>query len=103
MLFLIEHSDPRLVPNPGSGITFPPMRPTLATLVATITLMACSTPAPENTAVPTTPAAAQPHPTPLMRGMGNHHHAIATGSPEAQRYFDQGFDLVFGFNHEEAV
>lgn len=38
-----------------------------------------------------------------MPGMGNHHHAIATTSPEAQRYFDQGFDLVFGFNHEEAV
>jgi hypothetical protein len=38
-----------------------------------------------------------------MQGMGNHHHAIATTSPEAQRYFDQGFDLVFGFNHEEAV
>jgi hypothetical protein len=35
--------------------------------------------------------------------MGNHHHAIATASPEAQRFFDQGFDLVFGFNHEEAV
>jgi len=38
-----------------------------------------------------------------MPGMGNHHHPIATSSPEAQRYFDQGFDLVFGFNHEEAV
>ena len=38
-----------------------------------------------------------------MPGMGNHHHAIATARPEAQRYFDQGFDLVFGFNHEEAV
>jgi tetratricopeptide (TPR) repeat protein len=38
-----------------------------------------------------------------MPGMGNHHHPIATTSDEAQRYFDQGFDLVFGFNHEEAV
>src|SRR4051812_49430366 len=38
-----------------------------------------------------------------MPGMGSHHHAISTASPEAQRYFDQGFDLVFGFNHEEAV
>jgi len=35
--------------------------------------------------------------------MGNHHHPIATSSAEAQRFFDQGFDLVFGFNHEEAV
>lgn len=103
MSFLIEHSGPRLVPNRASGMTFPPMSTTLATLVAIMTLAACSTPAPEKTAVPTTPAAAQRHTTPLMRGMGNHHHAIATASPEAQRYFDQGFDLVFGFNHEEAV
>ncbi len=38
-----------------------------------------------------------------MPGMGNHHHAIATANPEAQRYFDQGFNLVVGFNHAEAV
>jgi hypothetical protein len=38
-----------------------------------------------------------------MPGMGNHHHAIVTTSGEAQRYFDQGVNLVFGFNHEEAV
>jgi tetratricopeptide (TPR) repeat protein len=35
--------------------------------------------------------------------MGNHHHAIVTTNAEAQRFFDQGFALVFGFNHEEAV
>ena len=40
---------------------------------------------------------------PLLSGMGNHHHPIATASAEAQRYFDQGFNLVFGFNHEEAA
>ena len=34
---------------------------------------------------------------------GNHHHPIRTSSPEAQQAFDQGFALVFGFNHEEAV
>ena len=79
------------------------MRTTLATLVATTTLAACSTPAPEKTAAPAAPAAAEAQTPPLMPGMGNHHHAIATASPEAQRYFDQGFDLVFGFNHEEAV
>ena len=38
-----------------------------------------------------------------MTGVGNHHHAIATASAEAQQYFDQGFNLVFGFNHEEAA
>jgi tetratricopeptide (TPR) repeat protein len=35
--------------------------------------------------------------------MGNHHHPIVTTSSEAQLYFDQGFNFVFGFNHEEAV
>ncbi|HEV2402171.1 MAG TPA: hypothetical protein VGS27_34895 [Candidatus Sulfotelmatobacter sp.] len=39
----------------------------------------------------------------LMRGLGQHHHTISTKSPEAQRFFDQGLTLVFGFNHEEAV
>jgi tetratricopeptide (TPR) repeat protein len=34
---------------------------------------------------------------------GNHHHPIRTTNPEAQRAFDQGFNFVFGFNHEEAV
>jgi tetratricopeptide (TPR) repeat protein len=27
----------------------------------------------------------------------------STKSPEAQRFFDQGLTLVFGFNHEEAA
>lgn len=39
----------------------------------------------------------------LNEGFGRHHHVIATSSAEAQRYFDQGIALVFGFNHEEAV
>ena len=69
---------------------------------------ACGTPPPatDNAAAPPpaapTAAAHPPGPT-LIPGMGNHHHPIATTSPEAQRYFDQGFALVFGFNHEEAV
>jgi tetratricopeptide (TPR) repeat protein len=35
--------------------------------------------------------------------LGQHHHTISTKSPEAQRFFDQGLTLVFGFNHEEAA
>ena len=71
---------------------------------AALTLAACGggSPSPDQPAVLPEPAPAAQTP-PLMPGMGNHHHAIATTSPEAQRYFDQGFDLVFGFNHEEAV
>jgi tetratricopeptide (TPR) repeat protein len=35
--------------------------------------------------------------------MGTHHHPITTSNPQAQAFFDQGFALVFGFNHEEAA
>ena len=40
---------------------------------------------------------------PLFKGMGNQHHAITTDSQEAQRYFDQGLVLAYGFNHAEAA
>lgn len=46
---------------------------------------------------------AQSKPVALMPGLGQHHHLISTKSPEAQRFFDQGLTLVFGFNHEEAA
>ena len=39
---------------------------------------------------------------PLLEGLGNHHHQITTDSPEAQRFFDQGLILSYGFNHKEA-
>jgi tetratricopeptide (TPR) repeat protein len=40
---------------------------------------------------------------PLLEGMGSHHHEVTTSSPEAQRYFNQGLVLSFGFNHREAA
>ena len=42
-------------------------------------------------------------PATLLTGLGRLHHPIATHSPEAQRFFDQGLTLVYGFNHGEAV
>jgi tetratricopeptide (TPR) repeat protein len=48
------------------------------------------------------PAAAAP-PAILMAGLGHLHHPIATKSAEAQKFFDQGLTLVYGFNHDEAV
>lgn len=39
---------------------------------------------------------------PLIEGLGDHHHEVTTDSDEAQRYFDQGLILAFGFNHGEA-
>lgn len=39
----------------------------------------------------------------LYSGMGDHGRVISTDSEEAQRYFDQGLQLTFGFNHDEAI
>src|ERR1700674_3066083 len=39
----------------------------------------------------------------LMAGLGDHHHSIHTSNPEAQKFFDQGMALAFGFNHEAAI
>ena len=42
-------------------------------------------------------------PVALLSGLGSLHHPTSTANPEAQRYFDQGFRMIYGFNHEEAV
>jgi tetratricopeptide (TPR) repeat protein len=48
-----------------------------------------------------TPAPAD-HP-PALQDLGTHHHPITTRSPEAQRVFDQGLNLLYAFNHDEAI
>ena len=40
---------------------------------------------------------------PLFGNLGDHHYAITTPVPLAQRYFDQGLRLYYGFNHAEAI
>src|SRR5262249_45123946 len=42
-------------------------------------------------------------PGPLLEGLGDLHHPVTTKSKQAQRYFDQGIRLVFGFNPREAI
>ena len=39
---------------------------------------------------------------PLLEGMGDLHHPITTSNKMAQRYFNQGLALSYGFNHKEA-
>ena len=39
----------------------------------------------------------------LLDGLGEFHMAVKTPAPEAQRFFDQGLVLVYGFNHDEAA
>jgi tetratricopeptide (TPR) repeat protein len=55
----------------------------------------------QHSAEPTGSTAA-PKPPALLAGLGSHRHPIATSSPEAQKFFDQGMVMLFGFNHEEA-
>jgi tetratricopeptide (TPR) repeat protein len=40
---------------------------------------------------------------PLFTGMGEFHRLIDTKDAGAQRYFDQGMVLAFGFNHAESI
>jgi tetratricopeptide (TPR) repeat protein len=58
-----------------------------------------------------TQMAAPPSRTPTVQSLGASeqpnlgrlHHPISTSSAQAQKLFDQGFALVFAFNHDEAV
>ena len=56
------------------------------------------------------PAIAQNHsahtgakPATLMTGLGDLHHPVSTTNAEAQAFFDQGFRLIYCFNHDEAA
>ncbi len=42
-------------------------------------------------------------PGPLLRDLGGWSHTVSTRDHKAQRYFDQGLVLLFGFNHSEAI
>jgi tetratricopeptide (TPR) repeat protein len=42
-------------------------------------------------------------PPKLLENLGEQRHPIQTSSRLAQRYFDQGMILTFGFNHEAAI
>ena len=38
----------------------------------------------------------------LLEGLGSYRRAITTAKPDAQRWFDQGLMLAYGFNHDAA-
>src|ERR1700741_2635878 len=40
---------------------------------------------------------------PLYDGLGSYTRKISTKSAEAQKYFDQGINFYFGFNHSAAL
>jgi tetratricopeptide (TPR) repeat protein len=39
----------------------------------------------------------------VIEGLGPYRRAVSGASPEAQRWFDQGLNLLFAFNHDEAI
>ena len=47
------------------------------------------------------PAAGAPRTAPLGN-LGSYHRAIKTSSADAQKFFDEGLTLLYGFNHEES-
>ena len=46
--------------------------------------------------------AAAPAAVPRFTDLGTYHRSISTKSAAAQKYFDQGLRLTYGFNHDEA-
>src|SRR5688500_9381656 len=40
---------------------------------------------------------------PLFDGLGKHRRKVTTDSRTAQRFFDQGLNFLFAFNHDEAI
>ena len=48
------------------------------------------------------PAPAPTQTVPLFDDLGTYHRPISTKKAEAQKYFDQGLRLAYGFNHDEA-
>jgi tetratricopeptide (TPR) repeat protein len=48
------------------------------------------------------PAGAPPARTTLLGNLGSYHRMITTSNDEAQRFFNEGLTLLYGFNHEES-
>ena len=67
-------------------------------LVAVVGLAACTT---DRHVEPRQASAREA--APLFEGMGSHCRKVSTSNAEAQRYFDQGLALSYGFNHDEAA
>lgn len=83
--------------------------PVLATVVSIGVAIGCSG-RPEPAAAPANqsphdahgaPAPSAPRAT-LLGNLGSYHRAVKTANADAQRFFDEGLTLLYGFNHEEA-
>ncbi|HSP19172.1 MAG TPA: tetratricopeptide repeat protein [Myxococcaceae bacterium] len=82
----------------------------LSPLLALTCLTSPATAAPPATPTATSPAPPLPatvtglaHGAQLFADLGVLTRPVGTATPEAQRYFDQGLRLAYGFNHDEAT
>ncbi len=74
----------------------------LAPGVLAMASCARETPAPADTSAHGAPATTPAPRTALLGAIGPYHREIRTTNAEAQRFFDEGLNLLYGFNHEEA-
>jgi len=83
-----------LAVSANAGLTQSPMKTTVPTSFLTVAL---------GLALASSSVSAATEAEPLIEGLGSHTRNVTTSSPEAQRYFDQGLNLYFGFNHGAAI
>ena len=79
---------------------------TAIVFAVTFLFVGCRAPAPPTSTSTSANEGSGTAPAPsagILPDVGTHHHPIATTNPDAQKFFDQGMALVFGFNHEEAT
>ena len=69
--------------------------------IATMTLAGCASHNKKQPAAQSSiPSADQAR---MYKGFGNYTRTVTTDSAQAQKYFNQGMQLLYGFNHDEAI
>jgi len=75
-------------------------------MIVAFVLLAAATATPPAPAPPPSHAGHASSPdgkaVPLFTDLGTYHRAISSKNPTAQKYFDQGLRLLYGFNHDES-
>ena len=72
-------------------------------LVATLAIVVCSCASRPPASEALTPSSPPRLQAPLFSDLGSYSAPITTDEPMAQRFFDQGLTLTYGFNHAEAI
>lgn len=68
------------------------MKPRLSMTLALLALSLCGCQSPQKENAPL-----------LLAGYGGYHRSVSLAASEAQQWIDQGFQLLYGFNHDEGV